>query len=97
MNWKLQSCVLHRDVARTHARMPQSTAHNYIVTPRVFNLSGAPPPPPPLSLSTSAPRGRASSRGSDFAVKLPYNPVVLTPAETVFSRFLHPSPHETAR
>lgn len=38
---------------RTSARTPQSTrARNYIVTPRVFNLSDAPPPPSPPSLST---------------------------------------------
>jgi len=47
---------------RTSARTPQSTrARNYIVTPRVFNLSDAPLPPPPPSLST-------------FALSHPYRP-----------------------
>lgn len=88
----------------TGARTPQSTrARNYIVTPRVFNLSDAPRPPPPPSLSTFAllshPRAVVAF---DAASTLP----VLSNAATlpfsrrrkpaVFSRFLRPSPHEIA-
>lgn len=76
--------------ACTHA--PEHTARNYIVTPRVFNLSGAPPPPPTTFVRHR--RSLAPTVFFDFTLSVPYNPAVLTPAETIFSRLLS-SPHET--
>jgi len=62
---------------RTNARTPQSTrAHNYIVTPRVFNLSDAPLPPPPPSLSTFAlshPHRPAAAVAFDAALPCQYS------------------------